>query len=159
VTVWLPTGIFCAQGVKANVLFFDKKPAREQPWTERLRIYDFRTNQEFTLKERPLARADLHGFVACFHAANRHDRTSTWSPEASEGRWRSYTYDELLARDKVSLDIFWLRDKTLEDSASLPNPDVLAIEIVQDPQAALAQFAAIAGDLGVEQDLDESFVG
>jgi type I restriction enzyme M protein len=150
----LPTGIFYAQGVKANVLFFDK--TRERPWTERLWIYDLRTNQEFTLKERPLVRADLDDFVTCFHAANRHHRTPSWSPDAPEGRWRSYTYDELLARDKVSLDIFWLRDKTLEDSASLPDPDVLATEIVQDLQAALAQFAAIAEDLGVEQELDES---
>jgi len=68
----------------------------------------------------------------------------------------TYAYDELLARDKVRLDIFWLRDKTLEDSASLPDPDVLATEIVQDLQAALAQFAAIAEDLGIEQELDES---
>jgi type I restriction enzyme M protein len=94
----LPTGIFYAQGVKANVLFFDKKPARERPWTERLWIYDFRTNQEFTLKEHPLARADLDNFVACFHTENRHDRKPTWSPEVPEGRWRGYTYDELLAR-------------------------------------------------------------
>jgi len=155
----LPTGIFYAQGVKANVLFFDKKPASERPWTEKLWIYDLRTNQEFTLKERPLVRADLDEFVACCHAENRHDRTPTWSTETPEGRWRSYTYDELLARDKVSLDIFWLRDKTLEDSASLPDPDVLATEIVQDLQAALAQFAAIAADLGGEADLDESLVG
>ncbi|HJZ48679.1 MAG TPA: hypothetical protein VKE41_15990 [Roseiflexaceae bacterium] len=73
-------------------------------------------------------------------------------------RWRSYTYDESLARDKVSLDIFWLRDKTLEDSASLPDPDMLATEIVQELQVALGLFAAIAEDLGVEQDLDESLV-
>lgn len=150
----LPTGIFYAQGVKANVLFFDKKPARERPWTERLWIYDLRTNQEFTLKERPLVRADLDDFVTCFHAENRHHRIPTLSSDAPEGRWRSYAYDELLARDKVSLDIFWLRDKTLEDSASLPDPDVLATEIVQDLQAALAQFAAIAEDLGIEQELE-----
>jgi type I restriction enzyme M protein len=92
------------------------------------------------------------------HAANRHDRKPAWSPETPEGRWRSYSYDELLARDKVSLDIFWLRDKTLEDSAGLPDPDVLAVEIVQDLQAALAQFAAIAEDLGVEQDLNATLV-
>ena len=104
-------------------------------------------------------RADLNDFVTCFHAANSHHRTPTWSPDAPEGRWRSYAYDELLARDKVSMDIFWLRDKTLEDSASLPAPDVLATEIVQDLQAALAQFAAIAEDLGIEQELDGSVVG
>jgi type I restriction enzyme M protein len=152
----LPTGIFYAQGVKANVLFFDKKPARERPWTEQLWIYDLRTNREFTLKERPLVRADLDEFVACFHPENRHERQPTWSPETPEGRWRSYSYDELVARDKASLDIFWLRDTSLEDSASLPEPDVLATEIVQDLQVALAQFAAIADDLGVNLEIEES---
>ena len=143
----LPTGIFYAQGVKANVLFFDKKPASPNPWTERLWIYDLRTNKEFTLKQNPLARADLDEFVTCYNPQNRHERAATWSPEQPTGCWRAYTYAELLARDKVSLDIFWLRDESLEDSASLPEPDVLAGEIVQDLQAALAQFAAIAEDL------------
>ncbi len=145
----LPTGVFYAQGVKANVLFFDRKPASEHAWTKTLWIYDLRTNQNFTLKERPLVRPDLDEFVANFNPANRHDRKATWSAENPEGRWRSYTYEELLARDKVSLDIFWLRDTSLEDSANLPDPDVLAIEIVQDLQAALEQFAAVAEDLGV----------
>jgi len=143
----LPTGIFYAQGVKANVLFFDRKPASERPWTERLWIYDLRTNIEFTLKQNPLSRADLDEFVACFKPENRHERAPTWSEDNPEGRWRAYTYDDLLARDKVSLDIFWLRDQSLEDSANLPDPDVLAAEIVQDLQAALEQFAAIAEDL------------
>jgi type I restriction enzyme M protein len=143
----LPTGIFYAQGVKANELFFDRKPASPTPWTRQLWIYDLRTNKEFTLKQNPLTRADLDEFVACFNPANRHARTPTWSPEQPGGRWRAYGYDELLARDKVSLDIFWLRDESLEDSASLPEPDVLAAEIVQDLQAALAQFAAIVEDL------------
>ena len=143
----LPTGIFYAQGVKANVLFFDKRPGSERPWTEELWIYDLRTNKEFSLKQKPLSRADLDEFVACYNPKNRHDRKPTWSESNPEGRWRSYTYEELLARDKVSLDIFWLRDQSLEDSASLPEPDVLAAEIVADLQAALEQFAAIAEDL------------
>jgi len=143
----LPTGVFYAQGVKANVLFFDRKPAAERPWTEKLWIYDLRTNKEFSLKQKPLTRPDLDEFVACFHPANRHDRAPAYSERNPQGRWRAYTYDELLARDKVSLDIFWLRDESLEDSASLPDPDVIAAEIVQDLQAALEQFAAITEDL------------
>lgn len=146
----LPTGVFYAQGVKANVLFFDRKPASATPWTKQLWIYDLRTNKEFTLKQNPLTRTDLDEFVTCFNPSNRHQRTATWSSDNPDGRWRSYTYDELLARDKVSLDIFWLRDESLEDSANLPEPDVLAIEIVQDLQAALEQFAAIAEDLEAE---------
>ncbi len=143
----LPTGIFYAQGVKANVLFFDRKPASATPWTKTLWIYDLRTNKNFTLKTNPLSRDDLDEFVACYNPASRFDRTETWSEETPDGRWRAYGYDELLARDKVNLDIFWLRDESLEDSANLPEPDVLALEIVEDLQAALEQFRAIAEDL------------
>jgi type I restriction enzyme M protein len=144
----LPTGVFYAQGVKANVLFFDKKPGGERPWTEKLWIYDLRTNREFTLKQNPLARADLDEFVACYQAENRHQRAATWSEANPQGRWRAYAYDELMARDKANLDLFWLRDESLEDSANLPDPDVLAAEIVEDLRAALEQFAAIAEALG-----------
>jgi type I restriction enzyme M protein len=136
----LPTGIFYAQGVKANVLFFDRKPASETPWTTKLWIYDLRTNKHFTLKENTLERSDLNDFVACYHLENRHERT--------EGeRFKSFTYDELTKRDKANLDIFWLKDESLEDSANLPDPGVLALEIAEELEAALAQFAAIAEDL------------
>ncbi|NOZ94874.1 MAG: SAM-dependent DNA methyltransferase, partial [Acidobacteria bacterium] len=127
-------------GVKANVLFFDRRPAAEKPWTEKLWIYDLRTNKHFTLKKNPLTRADLDDFVRCYNPANRHER------EESE-RFRSFAYDELAARDKANLDIFWLRDESLEDSANLPEPGVIAAEIVEDLQAALEQFAAIEEDL------------
>jgi N-6 DNA Methylase/Type I restriction enzyme R protein N terminus (HSDR_N) len=140
----LPTGIFYAGGVKANVLFFDRKPPSERPWTDKLWIYDFRTNQSFTLKTRALVRADLDNFVACYNPANRHERT-----EAE--RFKAFTYDELIARDKASLDIFWLRDESLEDSDNLPAPEVIAAEIVEDLQAALDQFAAIALSLGTAE--------
>jgi type I restriction enzyme M protein len=136
----LPTGIFYAQGVKANVLFFDRKPAAEKPWTQKLWIYDLRTNKHFTLKENPLKRSDLDDFVACYNPNNRHER------KESE-RFKSFCYEELTKRDKLNLDIFWLKDESLEDSANLPDPDVIAQEIVEDLQAALAQFAQIAADL------------
>lgn len=136
----LPTGIFYAQGVKANVLFFDRKPASESPWTKTLWIYDFRTNEHFTLKTNPLKRADLDDFVACYNPENRHQR------KESE-RFKAFAYEELLKRDKVSLDIFWLKDESLEDSANLPDPDVIAAEIAEDLQAALDQFTQIAADL------------
>lgn len=136
----LPTGIFYAQGVKANVLFFDRRVASEKPWTKKLWIYDFRTNEHFTLKTNPLKREDLDDFVTCYHADNRHKRKET-------DRFHAFTYDELIKRDKASLDIFWLRDESLEDAANLPAPDVLAAEIVEDLQAALDEFALIAADL------------
>ncbi|HEY7983408.1 MAG TPA: N-6 DNA methylase, partial [Ktedonobacterales bacterium] len=143
----LPTGIFYAQGVKANVLFFDRKPASERPWTDRLWVYDLRTNQNFTLRTRPLQYDDLADFIACYHAENRHARQET-------ERFRAFSYDELLKRDKVSLDLFWLRDESLEGADALPAPDVLAASIVEDLRAALAQFAAIAADLGGGEETD-----
>ncbi len=144
----LPTGLFYAQGVKANVLFFDKKPASETPWTKRLWVYDLRTNQHFTLKTNPLKRSDLDEFVACYRAADRHDRQPTWSEATPDGRWRAYSHEDLAARDKASLDLFWLRDESLEDADRLPAPGVIAAEIVEDLEAALAQFRAIAEDVG-----------
>src|SRR5437867_8136637 len=136
----LPTGIFYAQGVKANVLFFDRKPAQEKAWTENLWIYDFRTNKHFTLKENQLKRSDLDDFVVCYNPNNRHER------KESE-RFKGFTYEELTKRDKLNLDIFWLKDESLEDSANLPNPDITDAEIVEDLEAALSQFAEIASDL------------
>jgi len=128
----LPTGIFYAGGVKANVLFFDKKPARTDgnPWTEKLWIYDFRTNQHFTQKERQMTRADLDDFVKCYNVKNRLNRKET-------ERFKPFSYDELIKRDKVSVDIFWLKDESLEDTENLPPPEVLAQEIADNLQAAL----------------------
>jgi type I restriction enzyme M protein len=136
----LPTGIFYAQGVKANVLFFEKKPAREQPWTEKLWIYDLRTNMHFTLKENTLQRSDLDDFVACYNRKNRNDRKET-------ERFKSFTYDELTKRDKLNLDILWLKDDALEESANLPAPEIIAADIMADLAAALEQFSAISEDL------------
>jgi type I restriction enzyme M protein len=143
----LPTGLFYAQGVKANVIFFEKKKGQEKPWTQRVWFYDLRTNKHFTLKTNPLKREDLDEFVRLYNPMNRHDRKPTWSDADPNGRWRAYTYDEILARDKVSLDITWLKDESLEDSANLPEPDVLAEEIIEDLKAATAQFEAILADL------------
>ena len=143
----LPTGIFYAQGVKANVLFFDARPAREKPWTERLWVYDLRTNRHFTLKMKPLRRADLDDFVACYRPGERHLREPTWGPDKQGGRWRAFKYDELAKRDKLNLDLLWIRDRALEDSENLPEPEVLAAEIVEDLHAALEAFQGIAQEL------------
>ena len=149
----LPTGLFYAQGVKANVLFFDRKAASEIPWTKKLWIYDLRTNKHFTLKTNPLKREDLDDFVKCYNPKNRNKRKSTWSEKKLDGRWRSFDYEELINRDKASLDILWLKDESLEDSENLPEPGILAQEIVVDLEAALEQFRLIAEDLG-ENDLN-----
>jgi type I restriction enzyme M protein len=136
----LPTGIFYAQGVKANVLFFDRKPASETPWTKEIWVYDYRTNVHHTLKERPLTDENLVPFIDAYNAGNRHDR-------AESERFRRFTYDDVMARDKVSLDITWLRDDSFEDTDNLPPPEVIAQEIVEDLEAALTEFAAIAASL------------
>jgi len=137
----LPTGIFYAQGVKANVLFFDKRPASEQPWTEKLWVYDLRTNQHFTLKQNPLRRAHLDEFVACYALGRpRPERVGS-------ERFKAYSYEELVARDKANLDLTWLRDESLEDLDNLPAPEVIAREIVEDLTAALAEFEAVAAAL------------
>jgi type I restriction enzyme M protein len=155
----LPTGIFYAQGVKANVLFFDRKPAADKrAWTEKLWIYDLRTNKHFTLKENTLKGTDLDDFVACYfgesprsqnegEGASRKGAPRTRHNRKESDRFKSFTYDDLIKRDKANLDIFWLKDDSLEDSANLPDPDVLAQEIVTDLEAALEQFATIAEDL------------
>ncbi len=137
----LPTGIFYAQGVKANVLFFDKRPASPNAQTVRLWVYDLRTNMNFTLRTNPLTRAHLDDFLACCNPTNRHQR------QESE-RFHSFTYADLLKRDKLSLDLFWLRDESLESSDNLPPPAEIAASIVEDLQNALEQFLAIAEDLG-----------
>lgn len=143
----LPTGIFYAQGVKANVLFLDRMPASETPWTKKLWIYDLRTNKRFTLKTNPLRRGDLDEFVSCYQPENRHERKATWTERRNpSGRWRAFAYDELLKRDKVSFDIFWLRDESREDSENLPPPRDIAKDIVEDLQAAITEFAELASD-------------
>ena len=140
----LPTGIFYAQGVKANVLFFDNKPASKDPWTREVWVYDYRTNVHHTLKKSPMRLEDLGDFIACYRPENRHAREETWSEETPDGRWRKFSYEEIAARDKTNLDIFWLKDKSLTDLDDLPDPDVLAQEIVENLEAGLESFSEIA---------------
>ncbi len=143
----LPTGIFYAQGVKANVLFFDRKPASAKPWTKAVWFYDLRTNMHFTLKQNRMTRADLDEFVACYKPGERHKRRPTWSEKNPNGRWRRFTYEEIVSRDKASLDIFWLRDESLEDSSDLPDPHIIAAEIAEDLESALDQIRDVLADL------------
>ena len=132
----LPTGIFYAQGVKANVLFFDKRPAREEPWTQKLWIYDLRTDKRFTLKTNPLRDADLQDFITVYNPKNRYERVET-------DRFRAFSYEELAQREHANLDIFWLKEDSLEDLADLPPPDVLVAEITKNLKSALSQFQNI----------------
>lgn len=144
----LPTGIFYAHGVKANVLFFNNKPASKDPWTKDIWFYDYRTNVHHTLKKKPLTYSDLEAFIKLYHPENINKRQATWSEENPEGRWRKYTYDEIIARDKTSLDIFWLKDKSMTDLDNLPDPDILASEIVENLEAALESLREVLGVVG-----------
>jgi type I restriction enzyme M protein len=140
----LPTGIFYAQGVKANVLFFDNQAASKDPWTKEVWDYDYRTNIHHTLKQKPMRFEHLAEFIDCYNPKNRHKRKATWDVEKNpEGRWRKYNYDELIARDKTSLDVFWLKDKSLTDLDNLPEPDILATEIIENLEAGLTSFRAV----------------
>lgn len=139
----LPTGIFYAHGVKANVIFFDNKPASKQPWTKEVWYYDYRTNIHHTLKKNTMKSDDLKDFIECYNPKNRHKRKETFSEKNPEGRWRKFTFDEITARDKTSLDITWLKDKSLADLDNLPDPDELAEEIVENLEAGLESFRTI----------------
>ena len=145
----LPTGIFYANGVKANVLFFDNREASPSHWSKEVWYYDYRTNIHHTLKKQPMRFSDLQDFIQCYNPQNRHVRKESWDPETNpEGRWRKYTYEELIVRDKTSLDIFWLKDKSLTDLDNLPDPEILASEIIENLEAALANFKNVSATLG-----------
>ena len=143
----LPTGIFYKPGVKANVIFFDKKPASPARQTKEVWIYDFRTNIHFTLKQNPMSDGDLRDFVSCYNPANRHKRKETWSAKNPDGRWRKFSVDEILKRDKTSLDIFWIKDKSLADLDNLPDPETLADDIIGNLQSALESFQELKKQL------------
>ena len=144
----LPTGIFYSQGVKANVLFFDNKPAAKKPWTKEIWFYDFRTNIHFTLKKDPLKFEDLKDFIDCYNPANIHKRKETYHAEKNpEGRWRKFTYEEIIERDKTSLDITWLKDESLTDLDNLPDPDVLAADILENLESSIESLKEIMGTI------------
>ena len=144
----LPTGIFYANGVKANVLFFDNKAASPDPWTKEVWYYDYRTNVHHTLKKKTMEFAHLADFIACYKPGSRNKRKPTWHAETNpEGRWRRYTYEELVARDKTSLDVFWLKNKSLTDLDNLPEPDELAEEIIENLEASLNSFREVLARL------------
>ena len=136
----LPTGIFYAQGVKANVVFFDNAPKDGRVHTKGVWFYDLRTNKHFTLKTRTLKFEDLQDFITCYNPENRHERKET-------ERFKYYKYKDLIARDKASLDIFWLKDESLDNLDNLPPPDVLQQEIIEHLEAALAAFRDVAASL------------
>lgn len=143
----LPTGIFYAQGVKANVLFFDNKPAAKEPWTKEVWIYDYRSNIKHTVKKNQMKFEDLQDFIKCYKSEDRSKRKATWSEKNPEGRWRKFSYDEIVSRDKCSLDITWLKDDSHIDLDSLPEPKEIASEIVAALKSATEKFEKVMNEL------------
>lgn len=139
----LPTGIFYKPGVKANVIFFENRSASPENQTKEIWFYDLRTNIHFTLKKNPLKLDDLKEFIECYNAENINTRTETYTEENINGRWRKYSYEDIIARDKTSLDIFWVKDKALADLDNLPTPDELAQDIMENLESAMESFAEI----------------
>ncbi len=144
----LPTGVFYAQGVKANVIFFENHEASPNPWTKEVWYYDYRTNVHHTLKQKPMRFEDLDDFIQCFNPKNRHDREESWDDKSNpEGRWRKFPYEELISRDKASLDVFWIKDKSFADFENLPDPSVVAEDITEMLASALTSFQNVQDEL------------
>lgn len=150
----LPTGIFYAHGVKANVVFFDNKLAAKHPWTKEIWIYDYRTNVRHTLKNDPLKYENLKDFIKCYNPENRNKRKPLWSEGNPEGRWRKFTYDEIIARDKCNLDIFWLKDVSHTDLDNLPEPEEITMEIISGLKSAIESFDKIFKELSNRENFD-----
>jgi type I restriction enzyme M protein len=119
----LPTGIFYA-------------PASEKPWTTKLWIYDLRTNKHFTQKVSPLKQSDLEDFLKAYKTGKFQDRIES-------ERFKSFTYEELMSRDKANLDIVWIKDDSLEDADDLPSPEIIAQEIIDNLESAILNFNEI----------------
>lgn len=146
----LPTGIFYANGVKSNVLFLEKKEYKKKANTKEIWFYDYRTNIHHTLKKQVLKFENLKPFVDCYHAEDRNQTNDTWSEENPKGRFRKYLYDELISRDKTNFDIFWLKDDSYIDLDSLPEPEILAQEIIDSLESALNSFREVAKSLNTK---------
>lgn len=143
----LPTGIFYAQGVKSNVLFFKKKKQSEEMGTKEIWFYDYRTNVHHTPKNNPITFKHLSDFIKNYKVGSENEREGSWSVDNPDGRWRKYSYEEIIERDKTNLDIFWLKDDNLIDLNNLPNPEVLIDDIIENIESALANFRTIKDSL------------
>ena len=142
----LPAGIFYAAGVKANVLFFEKRANRSaRPMTRRLWIYDLRTGFRVNLRSNPIERGDLDQFVSCYSSENREARQES-EPEDT-GRWRAFDYDEIAQRPEWNLDISWLPDRTHSPDEDA-DPAALAAAIVEDLRGAMMEIESVMEGLG-----------
>ncbi|MBU8882221.1 type I restriction-modification system subunit M [Kaistella sp. DKR-2] len=143
----LPTGIFYAQGVKSNVLFFEKKKQSEDIGTKEVWFYDYRTNIHHTPKNNQITFKHLSDFIENYKVGSENEREESWSVNNLNGRWRKYPYKEIIERDKTNLDILWLKDDNLIDLDNLPDPEVLIDDIIENIESALVNFRTIRESL------------
>lgn len=130
-----------------DALLTDPGRRVEYVLTNPLWVYDFRTNVHFTLKQHPLTNDDLEDFVRSYNPSNRYDRKETWSEDNPDGRFRRFDVKQFFERDKTSMDFFWIKDKSLADLDNLPDPDVLASEIIDNLQSAFDSFKELGEHL------------
>ena len=139
----LPTGIFYAQGVKANVLFFTKGQPTKEVW-----FYDYRTDIKHTLATNKLERHHLDDFVKCYNPDNINNRTETYDAESNpSGRWRKYSVEELIARDKTSLDITWIKQGGEEEEHTLEELMATIKEQSQNISKAVSELEKLLVDI------------
>lgn len=143
----LPTGIFYAQGVKANVLFFDVKKCSIKQGTKEIWFYDYRTNIHHTPKKNPLTSESLEDFIKCYNPKNIDKRVEIFGETDQKERWRKFTYEEIIARDKANLNIFWLKDDNEIDLENLPDPEDLINEIIENIGNALNNLNSLKESL------------
>jgi type I restriction enzyme M protein len=134
----LPTGIWYSPGVKANVLYFDKKPLSKSPATKQLWVYDLRSDRSFSLRQNPISSDDLTDFVRCYHADDTSRRKET-------AHFRRFTYPEIMARDKANLDIQW-QPKGMKSTQG-ETPQAMMREILKDLEEAMREFAAAESEI------------
>ena len=141
----LPTGIFYAQGVKANVLFFSKGTATKDIW-----FYDYRTGIKHTLATNPMQRHHLDDFVECYKSDNLSSRKETYNAETNpNGRWRKYSCEEILKRDKTSLDITWIKQSDDENDYTLAELMSMIQEKSDNISKAVAELQKLMANIEV----------
>ena len=128
----LPTGIWYSPGVKANVLFFDKKSSAQIAATKQIWIYDLRSNRNYSLRQNPIRSEDLKDFIHCYCADDLSRRKESTC-------FRRFTYSDIIAREKANLDIQW-KDQTMNMQG--PTPQALMKDILEDLEEAMREFAA-----------------
>ena len=137
----LPTGIFYAQGVKTNVLFFEKGKSTKDIW-----FYDYRTGIKHTLVQNPLKRSDLDDFVDCYCVGHLEDRKETYSKDNPNGRWRKFSLSDI-ENESFKLDLKWIQEEDDLDALSLEELLAMIKEKSQNISSAVSELEELLGEV------------